>query len=92
MGSKISMVLVWFPLTLGLLFSNLLVLSSMSARSSSQAYEKTRIYRVPIASSALDGSEQVLGATIEAGMPEPSFSQHTLPNKNLPLPNLPTIL
>lgn len=67
MGSKISMVLVWFPLTLGLLFCNLLVLSRMSARSSSQAYEKTRIYRVPIASSALVGSEQVLGATIEAG-------------------------
>ena len=67
MGSKVLLVLVWFPLTMGLLFCNLLALSALRVTTSNQSYSTTRIYHAPIAKSATEGSEQVLGATIEAG-------------------------
>lgn len=66
MGSKALLVMVWFPLTVGLLFCNLLVLSSINANTTMYSNAGKRIYRSPIAASALDGSEQVLGATIQA--------------------------
>jgi hypothetical protein len=67
MGSKVSLLLLWFPLTFGLLFCNLLALSSISNNTKAYAYKSSAIYKAPIAASAIDGSEQVLGATIEAG-------------------------
>lgn len=66
MGSKITLVLLWFPLTLGLLCCNLLALSSLYANTNK--YSTTNhLYRAPVAVSTVDGSEQVLGATIQAG-------------------------
>lgn len=67
MGSKLLLIFVWFPLTIGLLCGDLVILSSIRNTTSKHSYETSRIYHAPIATSLSDRSEQVLGATIQAG-------------------------
>lgn len=66
MSSKISLLVVWFPLTTALLMCNLLLLSVVYESAQKNSTATHSIYRPPIATATLDGSEQVLGATIVA--------------------------
>lgn len=64
MIAKALMALLWFPVTVGLLAVNLILLNSLAQKAN--AVSNLGVARAPVAASTF-GSEQVLGASVEAG-------------------------
>jgi hypothetical protein len=80
MSRKIAISLIWFPLTTFLLIGNLVALSNLATRTKTPV-AATLPLRITASS---DGSEQVLGATVEAGdarvlLLESFFKTHNSP-------------